>query len=88
MMKLDKQSPASGAVFLGTADLFFSSPPLIIHFPFISVFLHHPLPPTRALSLSAHPSLVKLSPSCTRSVPIKADSPSAACLANSSRRKR
>lgn len=49
-MKLDKQFSSSGGEFFVAADPFFSSPPLIIHFPFISVFLRHPLPPTRARS--------------------------------------
>lgn len=54
-------------------------------FPLYPTFRGHS-PPHTLLSLPTHPSLVELSPFCTRSVPIKADSPSAACPANTSQR--
>lgn len=54
-------------------------------FPFYPTFRGHS-PQHTLISLPTHPSLVELSPFCTRSVPIKADSPSAACPANTSQR--
>lgn len=54
-------------------------------FPLYPTFRGHS-PQHTLLSLPTHPSLVELSPFCTRSVPIKADSPSAACPANTSQR--
>lgn len=54
-------------------------------FPLYPTFHGHS-PQHTLLFLPTHPSLVELSPFCTRSVPIKADSPSAACPANTSQR--